>query len=291
MQPVYWTVLNDFSSLFILCSRVVMSAVFTCLFLACTGHFRDYLNVFKDPGLMKYLVPAAFFLACDWGVFIWATTNGHVLDTSIGYYMNPMLIFLSGVLIFRERGHVLEFIGILIAFAGVVISTVEYGSFPVISMLCATFWPIYATIKKAAKAGAIVSIAVESTLLTPFALACALIFCRGNSGFATVSWSSFPAIMGTGIITAVPMVLYTYTINELPFKLTGVLQYLCCTISFVCGVLFLHERVTPAKLIMFGFIWAGLVLFTMGSFKRHAQEMQSEALKSGGAQKSGEISR
>lgn len=276
MQPVYWSFLPGFDSMFILSIRIIMSVFFTCLYLVCTGHFKDYLRTFRDWSVMKYLAPASVFIGADWGVFIWAATHGHVLDTSIGYYLNPMIIFLVGVLLFKERGHILEYAAIILACVGVAVSTIEYGSFPVISIVCAVLWPVYATIKKAAKSDSIVSIAIESTLLCPFAIAYALIFCRGDGGFASVTWGSVPLLIGSGIVTALPMVLYTFTVNDLPFKVVGVLQYACCTISFLCGVIFLHEAITPSKLIMFGFIWAGLILFTVGSFRRHALEARSE---------------
>lgn len=278
MQPLYWDLLNKFDSMFILCARVVMSMVITWLFLACTGRIRELLAAFRNPKLMKYLVPAALCLCIDWALFNWAVANGHVLDTALGYYMNPMAIFIIGITLFREKGSVLEFAAVAVACTGVIISWVGYGSFPIVSVLCALSWPAYATVKKAANADPIVSVAIETTLLAPFALILSLIFFPGAGGYADVRALDVPLLLLSGVITASPIILYTLGVNNMPFKVVGILQYLSSTISFVCGVLFMDEEITKSKLVMFGFIIAGLILFTAGSFKRQkAQELQAAA--------------
>lgn len=277
LQPIYWNLLEDFDSMFVLCVRIVMSMVFTWLFLICTGRLKELLSAFRNRKLMKYLVPASVFICADWGLFNWAVMNGHVLDTALGYYMNPMVIFIIGLVLFRERGHLLEYVAVGVAFIGVLISTVQYGSFPIIAVLCSASWPLYATVKKAANADPIVSIAVETTLLAPFAVIASLIFFRGEGGYASIDLGSVPLLICSGIVTATPMILYTYVVNDLPFKVVGILQYTSSTISFLCGILFLNETATPSKLVMFGFIIAGLVIFTAGSFKRQKDVLPDSA--------------
>ncbi len=277
LQPIYWNLLGTFDSMFVLCVRIVMSMVFTWLFLICTGRLKELLATFRNGKLMKFLVPASVFLCADWGLFNWAVKNGQVLDTALGYYMNPMVIFIIGLVLFHERGHLLEYIAVGVAFIGVLISTVQYGSFPLVALLCSISWPLYATVKKAANADPIVSIAVETTLLAPFAVIASLIFFRGEGGYASVDLGSVPLLICSGIVTATPMILYTYVVNDLPFKVVGILQYTSSTISFLCGILFLNETATPSKLVMFGFIIAGLVIFTAGSFKRQKDVLPDSA--------------
>ncbi len=268
MQPLYWGLLSKFNSMFVLCCRIVMSMVFTWLFLACTGRLRELLSAFRNAKLLRRLTAAAVFLCADWALFNWAVANGHVLDTALGYYMNPMVIFLVGITFFREKGSALEFAAVITACAGVVISWVGYGSFPLVAVLCALSWPAYATAKKAVHADPVVSVAVETTVLSPFALIAAVIFFPGDGGLASVAWPDFPLLLLSGVVTATPIILYTSAVNGMPFKVVGILQYLSSTISFVCGFLFMDETVTRSKLIMFGFIIAGLILFTAGNFKR-----------------------
>lgn len=268
LQPVYWSFLGGFSAMFILCARIVMSMAFTWLYLLCAGRGREILAAFKSAAMMKYLAPAAVLLLFDWGLFIWAVTGGHVLDATLGYYLNPMIIFLAGVFLFREKGGVMEYIAVGLACAGVAVSTVSYGSFPAVALLFAIFWPAYATVTKAAKADPLVSIAVETALMAPLAIGYAVLFCRGEGGFASVTWGLTPVLLGSGIVTALPMILYAFVVNDLPFKVVGILQYAGTTINLLCGILFLNEQMTSSKLILFGFIWLGLIVFTWGSFRR-----------------------
>ena len=259
LQPLYWNLLGQFDALFVLCGRIVMSAIFTWLFLICTGRLKELLATFRNRALMKYLM------------------NGHVLDVSLGYYMNPMVMFIIGLVLFRERGHLLEYISVGVATLGVLISTVQYGSFPIVAVLCAFSWPLYATVKKAANSDPIISIAVETTLLTPFAIIASIIFFRGEGGMASIDLSGSVLLVLSGIVAATPMILYTYVVNDLPFKVVGIMQYTSSTITFICGILFLNESATPSKLIMFGFIVVGLIIFTAGSFKRQKESLPDHA--------------
>ena len=276
LQPLYWDLLDKFDSMFVLCARITMCAAFTWVFLACTGRIRELLAAFRDKRLMKRLAPAALFLCFDWALFNWAVANGHVLDVALGYYMNPMVIFVIGLTLFREKGSAAEFAAVGIACLGVVISAVSYGSFPLVSVLCAVSWPAYATVKKAAKADPLVSMAVESTLLAPFALIASFVFFPGTGGWADISAVDVPLLILTGVVTAAPIILYTVGVNGMLFKVVGILQYLSSTISFVCGVLFMDEELTRSKLIMFAFIVAGLVLFTAGTFRRTGSQQNTE---------------
>ena len=276
MQPLYWDLLEGFNSMFILCCRIVMCMAFTWIFLACTGKTRELLAAFRNPQLMKYLAPAALFLCFDWALFNWSVANGHVLDVALGYYMNPMVIFITGITLFREKGSVLEFAAVAVACAGVIISAIGYGSFPLVSVLCAVSWPAYATVKKAAHADPMISMSVESTLLAPFALIASIVFFPGTGGWADITLANTPLLILTGVITAAPIILYTVGVNGMPFKVVGILQYLSSTISFICGFLFIGEEVTRSKLVMFGFIIAGLILFTIGSFRRQKEQAEEE---------------
>ena len=276
MQPLYWDLLEGFNSMFILCCRIVMCMAFTWIFLACTGKTRELLAAFRNPQLVKYLAPAALFLCFDWALFNWSVANGHVLDVALGYYMNPMVIFITGITLFREKGSVLEFAAVAVACAGVIISAIGYGSFPLVSVLCAVSWPAYATVKKAAHADPMISMSVESTLLAPFALIASIVFFPGTGGWADITLAKTPLLILTGVITAAPIILYTVGVNGMPFKVVGILQYLSSTISFICGFLFMGEEVTRSKLVMFGFIIAGLILFTIGSFRRQKEQAEEE---------------
>ncbi|MEG1633256.1 MAG: EamA family transporter RarD [Oscillospiraceae bacterium] len=272
LQPLYWDLLENFSPMFVLCTRIVMSMFFTWLYLICSGRLREIFDTLRNWSVMKYLLPASLFLCCDWAIFIWAVASGHLLDATLGYYLNPLVIFLVGVFVFREKGDALEYTAVGLACVGIAISTISYGSFPALALLFTLFWPVYATIKKAVNADPIVSVAIEAALMTPFAIVYALIFCRGDGGLASVTWSLSPLLLCSGVITALPMILYTYVVNDLPFKVVGILQYAGTSINFLCGILFMHETLSSSKLIMFVFIWLGLIIFTLGSFRKQRHQ-------------------
>jgi len=272
LQPMYWALLDHFDTMFVMCVRVVMAMLFTCLYLLCAGRFGELRALFRNGRTMRYLVPAAVFLCADWTLFIWAVTNGHVLDSALGYYFNPLVIFLAGLLLVKEKGHTMEFVAVGLACVGVLISVITSGSFPLLALAFALIWPTYATIKRFANADPVVSFTVEVTLMSPFALAAILIFFRGEGGLASAAAAGdIGLLILSGIVTALPMILYNMVVNELPFKTVGILQYAGTTITFLCGILFMHETVSPSKLIMFFFIWAGLIAYTVGSFKKHGQ--------------------
>lgn len=274
LQPLYWALLDAFTPMFILCIRIIMSVVTTYLFLIFTGRFKEIIATLKNREVMKYLAPAAIFLCADWGIFIWAIASQHLLDATIGYYMNPLVIFLMGVFIFKERAHILECTAVGLACIGLVISTALQGVFPVASIPFALCWPIYASIKKGAKADPIVSIAIETTVLLPFALLYIIFGCQGAGGLGSISLQNAPILLLAGVVTSLPMILYTGVVNDMPFKLVGIMQYAGTTLTFFCGVLFMNEEITSSKLVMFAFIWAGLIVFTIGNFKKQKTEKE-----------------
>lgn len=276
MQPLYWSFLSEFSPIFILCIRVIMCVFFTYAYLILIGRFNEVISTFKNFSAMKYIAPAAVFLCADWGFFIWAVSSGHLLDSSIGYYLNPLAIFLVGVFIFKERTHVLECIAIGLACIGIVISTTLQGSFPVAAIPFAIFWPIYASIQKAAKADPIVSIAIEATLMAPFALAFIIFGCQGSEGLGSISIANSPLLLLSGLVTALPIILYTYVVNKIQFKLISIMQYVGTTLTFLCGVMLMKEKITSSKLIIFSFIWAGLVVFTVGNVRKQKVALTEE---------------
>jgi len=265
-QPVYWALLDNFDSMFVMCARVVFATLLTWLYMLIAGRLGEIKSTLKDKRSMKLLAPAALFLCADWGLFIWAVGSGHVIDASLGYYFNPLVIFLVGVFFFKEKSHILEYIAIGIACLGIVISSVRSSQLPYISLCFALIWPVYATIKKYAKADALVSFSVEVALMLPLAIAAMLIFFRGEGGLGDVTRKSLLLFIGSGLVTAVPMILYNAMVNSLPFKITGVMQYVGTTIGIVCGV-FMGEKLTTEKLIIFVGIIIGLIIFTVGNTK------------------------
>lgn len=259
--PVYWRLLSGVDSIFILCCRVVLSLVFAAAVLALTGRLGALRETLKNGPAMRWLLPAALCIGVNWWAYIYAVTSGRVLDSSLGYFMNPLVVFLFGSVIFRERSGMLQKAAVVLALIGVVISIAAYGSFPYIALLIAVSFAAYGVCKKKAGAEPVVGIAVESLVLTPFALAFALLF-RMDS-LTSLSTAEALILLPVGIVSSVPLILYSKGVNEVPLVVVGFLQYISPSIMLIYGLL-IGEAMTPERLVSFAFIGAGLVLYSLG---------------------------
>ena len=269
--PLYWHALSHVSPLIILCNRIVWSAVFGLLVLAATRKLPLLTSALKDKRAMRYLVPSAIIIGGNWGFYIWAVNSGHVLDSSLGYYMNPLVSFALGLLLFRERCTVLEYVAVGVAIVGVAVSTISFGAFPYIALTLAISFAVYGAIHKKAHVDAIVGITLETLLLSPFAI---LFFALSKIGQATVAsldLRTAALFLMAGPVTAVPLMLFARGVNELPLSTMGFLQFVQPTIMALVGVFLMGEAFTADRAIVFAFILAALVVYTVGLARRDRQ--------------------
>lgn len=275
--PLYWHTLSGIDPIVILCCRIVMSAVCTTLLLLVTGRLSELWAVMRNKQLMKFLIPAALTVTVNWGVYIWAVSAGHVTDSSLGYYMNPLVVFLFGTLIFKERCGKMELFALLFAAAGVLLSTLQYGAFPYIAITLAVSFALYGMFKKFAHVDGTVSIAVETVVLFPAALLFLILSPGTQAAIETATPLQYIFLVLAGIVTAAPLIMYTQGVNGLPFITMGFLQYVCPTLMLILGVLIMGEPFTVAQGVSFAFIWAGLILFSIGMIKREKKQAALEA--------------
>ncbi|MCL2366916.1 MAG: EamA family transporter RarD [Oscillospiraceae bacterium] len=258
--PVYWNLLSGVSPLLILCARVVFAFIFMICLLAVTGKMHIFWSSFTDKGKMKFLVPASFFIAFNWGLFIYAVNTGQIIYSSLGYYMNPLVAFLLGVIIFREKYTILQLVAVGLAFAGLLVSIIAYGRVPIISISLALSFATYGVLKKKANADPNSSIAIESMIITPFALIFAMGFMTDS--MRTVSGWEWVLFVGGGAATAIPLVMYSRAVNDIPFITVGFLQYISPSLSLIYGLL-VGIRPTESQIVSFIFIGLGLVVFSV----------------------------
>ena len=257
--PAYWQLMEGVDSLLVLCLRIIFSLAFTLILLGITRQTKLLLSTLRDKSLMRWLAPAALLVTFNWGLYIWGVNSGRVIECSLGYYMNPLIVFLLGVLLFREKCTRLQLFSVALAFAGVLISVIAYGDFPFISFGLALSFAAYGVLKKKAHVEPISGIAVETLIMTPFALAFAAFFrADGIAGLNTVeallaAWS--------GAVTATPLILYGRSVNHIPFFIVGFIQYISPSISLVYAIL-VGETASTAQIISFSFIWLGLAVFS-----------------------------
>ena len=266
--PLYWHALENLDPVFILANRMIWSAVFTVGILLITGKLDDVKAVFRDKSKMRFMIPAAITITINWGVYIWAVNTGHILDSSIGYYMNPLVVFAIGIVLFHEKSGVIDWIALGLATIGVLIATIAYGAFPWIAIVLALSFGFYGTLKKLAGVGGLTSIAVETLLLLPFALLFVAVSPASHASIERLTPLTTVLLLLTGVVTASPLILFTFGVNRLPLSTVGFLQYSSPTLQMLIGVLVFKEVLTKDRIIAFAFIAVALVLYTIGMVQR-----------------------
>lgn len=276
--PLYWKLLSNLDSVFILCNRIIWALVFSILLLLAIKKMPKMKELLTDWGKIKYLVPAALIITLNWGLYIWAVNANHVIESSLGYYMNPLVVCLFGIVIFKEKVNGPQAIALLLALVGVVISTVQYGSFPFVALALAITFSLYGTLKKFANVGGIESVGVETLLVTPLALLFVAFAPQSHASLEVMTAPQVLFCMGSGVATAIPLMLYSKGVNELPFVVLGFLQYIAPTLMLIIGI-GQGEAFTPEQAISFGFIWAGLIVFSIGMVVQDRKARQGESAR------------
>jgi chloramphenicol-sensitive protein RarD len=261
VQPLYWGLMGHIDSMLNMVMRIIWAAVFTTCILAVTRRLPELKELFGNKRKMKFLAPATLFLLADWWLFIYAVQSGHVLDTSLGYFMGPFVVFALSMAVFKEKPNFLMLIAMSLAFTGVAVSAIHYGRFPLISVALSFLFAIYGAIKKFAQVESVLSITAESMMMTPLAVAFLLLTPIGRT-LASNTFTDHLLFVGAGIVTALPMMLYSLGVLKLPYVMIGFMQYIAPTLSLFCGLL-MGETITPDKLVTFVFIWAALLVYVV----------------------------
>ncbi len=274
--PLYWHLLGGVNAVLILCCRIVFGLLFCLLLLLCLKRFAPLFQLLKNKEAMKFLLVAAPVICVNWGVYIYSVSVGRTLDASLGYYMNPLIVFIFSILIFKEKCGPLQLASLLVALIGVGISVAVYGSFPALALVMAFSFAIYGVLKKKAHADPLLSITVETLVVMPFFLLYALLFQHENIASLTLG-QTLLLILG-GPVTVIPLILFSNAVNTLPFVTVGFAQYLSPTLMAICAV-FMGETLTSDKLITLLFILAALVLYSVGMVKDHKKALQDAKLE------------
>ena len=268
LLPLYWALLNQVSSFSVLSHRIIWSGVWMFFLVIITGRQQLRIDIHylrTNLTQLGLLLLAAMLISINWFTYIWAVTNQHVLDTSLGYYINPLLNVLLGIVIYKETLLWSQKLSIAIAVLGVSIMTYELGSLPIISIVLAVTFSLYGAIKKRLTIHPFSSIAMEAWLITPIALWYVLTV-------DTTSWSFIESMTPTGLLlvcsgltTSVPLILFSYGARLLPLNVLGFLQYLSPTMGFFLAIFYFGESFGTAQMIAFGCIWIALVLFSLSN--------------------------
>lgn len=265
--PVYWKLLGGVSNMYILGHRMLWSILFTVLFAAIDKKLPLLKAVFHNKRALGFSLLSGLVIVGNWYLYTWAINAGMVAETSLAYYMSPLIVFLFGVLVFRERCTKWEIVAVCFAAVGIILSSVSTGGFPWVAVLLAVTFALYGVLKKMAGLDSAVSLTVEMTLLLPISVIYLAVTSFGPTGhLAGLEWWELVLLVGTGLASSFPLWLYGKGITDLPLTLVGILQYIWPTTSLLMSIFVFREEVSTAKLICFGFIWVGLIIFTASKF-------------------------
>ncbi len=266
--PLYWTLLAHASAVEVLAHRVAWSALVTVLLVWGTRRWPGFVAIWRSPGARWRLAIAAAILAVNWGVYIWGVNSGHVVETSLGYFINPLVTVGLGVLVLGERLGAWQWTALGIALAAVVVLTLDYGRPPWIALILAASFATYGLLKKQAAVGAIESQAYESLALAPLALGyLTYLEASGAAVFSHAGPATDILLALSGVVTAVPLILFGAAALRLSMTALGLLQYLAPIIQFALGLLVFHEAMPPARWLGFAFVWVALLIFTVDALR------------------------
>lgn len=265
--PLYWPLLEPASALEIVSHRAVWTMVFCIIILAITKSLRATRETMKRPKVAVKLFLTSILISINWLVYIWATNNGHVVEASLGYYINPLVMIGFGIIILKEKMRALQWSAVGIATFGVLVLAIDYGRLPWIALTLAISWGSYGFIKKQLGLGALEGLAIE-TLIASLPYLLYLIYI-GNNG--TGQFGHGPGItillISAGAITAIPLLLFNGSTTRLPLTVIGLLQYITPTIQFSIGVWVRHEDMPAARWVGFLIIWIALITLALDLVK------------------------
>ena len=267
LAPIYFKQIQHVSAFEILTHRVVWSVVFLVLVVSVLKYWDKVKRIVVQPKIMFMLLITSSILGFNWGLFIWAVNNNHMLDASLGYYINPLLNVLLGMLFLGERLRKLQGFAVFLAFAGVVLQLVSFGSFPVVAFSLATSFAIYGLLRKKLPVEALPGILLEALILLPVALIYWLVMApTPTSDLVVNDWHTNALLISAGIITTLPLLCFTGAAKRLQYTTLGFFQYIGPSLMFMLAVVFYNEVFDAERVITFACIWSALAIFTWDSY-------------------------
>lgn len=272
--PIYWKWLQQVPALQLLGHRILWSFLFLFVIVLWLRQGKEFRKAISSPRILAIYSVAAVFLAINWLTYVWAVNAGFIVETSLGYFINPLLSMVLGVMILRERLRLWQWIPVGLAAIGVVYLTVSYGSLPWIGLILAFSFGLYGFVKKIAPLGSLHGVTLETGILFLPALVYLLSAeAAGGGAFLHSGAVSNLLMMGAGVITAVPLLMFASATQRITLSLVGVLQYIAPTMYFLIGVFLYDEPLTVERLIGFCIIWLALAIFAVEGFLHHQAQV------------------
>ncbi len=279
--PLYWPLLEPAGAVEILAHRIFWSLAVMVALVMATRRAGRLRAVLASRRTRRILTAAAVLIAVNWGTYIWGVNNHHVVETSLGYFINPLVTVLMGVVLLGERLRRLQWVALGLALVAVLGLTAEYGRPPWVALVLAFSFGSYGLAKKKANSGAVESLTVETMVLAPVALGYIVwLSVTGASNFADHGPGHSALLVSTGIVTAVPLICFGGAAIRISLTTIGLLQYVTPTIQFAIGVFVYGEPMPPLRWAGFGLVWVALVIFTAESLNHRRRQLREAALAS-----------
>lgn len=267
MFPIYWHPINHsgMPAEQILAQRVLWSALFAICLLLFFQQGRALVNAFKQPKILGIFCLSAFMIGINWLVYLWAIVNEHILDASLGYFINPIFNVFLGWLLLKEQLNKAQLLSLIFAISGILWLAVPAGQVPWVALILAGSFCCYGFIRKFAPMEPLSGLTLETLLMSPFAAAY-LFFChtQGMLVFSELNTLQMTILLCSGAATTIPLVWFAIGARQIPMSLLGILQYISPTLQFLCGVLIFNETLSAERLVGYFLVWIGVLVFLLG---------------------------
>jgi chloramphenicol-sensitive protein RarD len=272
LLPIYWKFVDHVNAQEILANRIFWSFIFMLVVLFFTkkwGLFVQTLKGFAHNKKQLYaLTLASVLISGNWFIYIWAVNSGHMIEASLGYYINPLISILLGMIVLKEKLTIYQYLSFLLAGIGVLIITISHGTFPWVAISLALTFGLYGLAKKLINVDSAVGLTLETLIVAPIAIIFMLfLFINGSNSFLTDGMRTDFLLIGAGAATAVPLLYFAKGAQKIPLSLLGILQYISPTIMLILGVFVYQEHFTKIQLLSFLFIWSALIIFSLSNVK------------------------
>ncbi len=282
--PAYWKLLQEVPAYEILCHRMSWSLVLTLGLVIVTGRRTLFQQALGERNNLITFTATGLLLAVNWLLYIWAVNAGFIVEASLGYFINPLINVLFGMIFFREKMRPIQWLALLLATFGVLYLTFYYGQFPWIALALATTFATYGLLHKKNHLGALDGLCLETGILFLPAAAFLLgLGCTGNGSFGEIGLSGSLLLAGTGVVTTVPLLFFGYAAQKIPLSTLGLMQYLAPTINLILGVFVYGEEFPRTRMVGFMLIWAALAIFMAENLLRRLRNKKKVLLADGPA--------
>lgn len=274
LLPLYWKMVKAINPYQIFAQRAIWAFLFVMIYIAIKNKgLKSFIDIIKVPKNWLNILGPTFFISINWILYIWAVNNDYVIESSLGYFINPLVLTSFGAIFFKEKLTKLQKIGITFAIIGVVLKTILYGQIPYIGLILAFAFGTYGLLKKKSSLNSLNGLGFETMIISiPSLIYLLNIETRGLGISGNLPWQFWILISITGVVTAVPLLFYAEGTKRLPLSVVGFLQYIAPSIMIILGIFVFKEPFTFMSLVPFSFIWIGLGFFSYSQYKILSQK-------------------